>query len=200
MLKKLALAIFIITCAAFAPALAQTGDAAAKQAAIKELVSMINTDNRAEDFVNIMSANFEATEEATVKAMLDERTDLTAADKKSLEATLLGDRRVSVKRFQDKLMQKLDYSATINEIAESVYDKYYTLDEIRDLAAFYKTPTGQKSLKMMTPIAADTMRAVQERLTPKIPLVIKEIEDEDRADIERKINARKPKAKSGANR
>lgn len=198
MLRKLTLTIFMLACALAMTASAQTDAAAEKQAAIKELVALINGDNKATDIVNIMTAQIRQTEDATVKAMLDERPDLTAAERRSIEDALLKDRQDSVKRYQDKLMEKLNYNETINEIAAAAYDKYYTLEEIRDLSQFYKSPTGQKTLKLMSPIAADTMRAMQERILPKIPIILKEIEDEDRLEIQKKINARKPKPKTAA--
>jgi hypothetical protein len=200
MIKKLSLSIFMLTVALLASASAQTVASTEKQAAIKELVSLVNGDNKAEGIINIMTAQMQESEDANIKSVLNEQTNLTAAERKSIEDSLAADKKHSLKRFQDKLMQKLNCSELINEIALVVYDKYYTLEEIRDLNAFYKTPTGQKTLKMMTPIMSDTMQMLQERLLPKIPVIIKELEDEDRQEIEQKINARKPKPKTGADK
>lgn len=198
MIRKTTLTIFLLTCAFLVQAAAQTAATDEKQSAIKELVVLINGDNKAEQMANIMTDQMQSAREATVQSVLDEQTDLSAAERKAIEDSLLSDRKNSIKRYQDKLMQKLDYNAMINEVAYTVYDKYYSLEEIRDLTTFYKTPTGQKSLKMMTAITTDSMRLVQERLIPKIPIVIREIQEEDRLEIEQKINARKPKPKNGA--
>ncbi len=121
---------------------------------------------------------------------------------RSIGTTIIiaGEKKYSFKRYQDKLMQKINFNEMVNEIASTLYDKYFTLEEIRDLNAFYKSPTGQKALKTMTPIAADTMQIMQEQLMPKLMIVFKEITDEDRAEIEQKINARNPKPKKNANK
>lgn len=189
-----------MTFALLASASAQTEASSEKQASIKELIYIINGDNKAEELVNIMTAQMQASQDATIKTILDERTDLTVNERKSIENSLINDKKNSLKRFQDRLMQKLNYNALINEVAYNVYDKYYTLEEIKDLNAFYKTPTGQKSLKVMTPIMSDTMQMIQERLLPKIPIIIKELQEEDRLEIEQKINARKPKPKKKASK
>lgn len=196
MIKKLPFTLFLLTFAFFVNSFAQTDAPTEKQQAIKELVTLINADNKAEELVNVITAQLEQLEDATIKTMLDERTDLTAADRKAVEEILLTDKKESSKRFQAKLMQKLDYTAIIIEISAIVYDKNFTLEEIRDLTAFYRTATGQKSLKMMSPIMTDTMQLLSERLLPKIPVIIKEIEQENRLEIEQKINARKPKPKN----
>lgn len=200
MLKKFTLTIFMLACVMFAQASAQTGSASEKQTAVKELVSLISGDNKIEEMMNAMVPQLQAQQDATLKAALDALTDLTAAEKQALADSIAGDRKYSVKRLMDRMLQKINMNELMNEIAYTVYDKHFTLAEIKDLIAFYKTPTGQKSLKMMTPLLTDTMTAVQEHVMPKMMIVIKEIMDEDRAEIEQKINAQKPKAKkSGGN-
>ncbi|MEP6901453.1 MAG: DUF2059 domain-containing protein [Actinomycetota bacterium] len=200
MLKKIALTFFIVSFALISRANAQTEIAPEKQAAIKELVTLINGYNKAEDLVKIFSRQMETVGEATINAVLEERTDLTAAEKKSLRESLSANQKEMSKRYLDKMMQKLNYNEMINDIASIVYDKYYTLDEIRDLLAFYKTPTGQKTLKTMTPLLTDTLQLTQERLVPKIPVILREIQDEEKQDIEREINARKPKPKKSVSK
>ncbi len=196
MLKKLALTIFMLTCALSASA--QTTTASEKQAAIKELVFLMNGDNKMEEMMTAMVPQMQAQQDATLKSSLDERTDLTAAEKQALAESFVSDRKYSVKRLMDKMMQKLNYNELVNEITSTMLDKYYTLEEIKDLSAFYKTPTGQKALKMMAPVMTDTMTAMQERVMPKIMMVIKEMMDEDKAEIAQKINAKKPRTKKAA--
>lgn len=190
----------MLICALSASAAAQTAASSEKQAVIKELVFLINGDNKMEEMMNAMVPQIQAQQDAAMKSMLDQRTDLNAVERKALEDSLAVDKRYSVKRLMDKMTQKLDYNELINEIAYSVYDKYFTLEELRDLTVFYKSPTGQKSLKMMVPIMTDTMTAMQERVMPKMMLIIKEIMDEDKAEIVQKINARKPRPKKSADR
>jgi uncharacterized protein len=177
----------------FVSAAAQDTISTEKLAAINELMALIKVDDKAEDIVRIMTVQLQTTRAETVKTILDKRTDLTKAEKASLEDEFLKDEKESIRRFQDKLIERLNFSKTVNEISASVYDKYYTLEELKDLIAFYKTPTGQKSLRLMTPIFAETMRQMQERLLPKVPIIMQQLQDEDRKEREQKINARKPK-------
>jgi hypothetical protein len=193
MIKKITLAIFLCAFACLAQASAQTGVSNEKQAAIRELVTLMNAENNAKDFLEVMSAQMDSTRKATVTAMLDERTDLSPAERKALEDALIKDMETMGKRFQARLLEKLDYGAMIDEIAIEVYDRNFTLEEVKDLITFYKTPTGQKLLKLLPAIMRETMQAVQERLIPKIPAIIRELQEEDRREIEQKINSKKPR-------
>lgn len=195
MLKKLIPTIFMLTCALVASASAQTAVSTEKQIAVRELLALISADNNFEDMMKALAPQMQAQQEATLKASLDAQTDLTADQKQALAASFAADPRFSLKRLFDKLTEKFNYNELMNEIAASVYDKHYTLAEIKDLTAFYRTPTGQKSLKLMQPIMSDTMQAMQERLMPKMFAAIKEIADQDKAVIEREINAKTRRAK-----
>lgn len=56
-------------------------------------------------------------------------------------------------------MQRLDQLA---EMLAQVYARNFTVDEIHDLIAFYKTPTGQKLLERQGAIARESMVAGQQ--------------------------------------
>lgn len=198
MLKKLVPTIFMLTCAMLASVSAQTAVPTEKQAAVKELVALMTVDNNLEDMMKAMVPQMQAQQDAAMKASLDAQTDLTAAEKQALADSVGAQSRMSVKRLMDKLTERLNYNEMMNEITYSIYDKHFTLAEIKDLTAFYRSPTGQKLLKTMTPIMSDTMTAMQERVMPKMMTVIKELMDEDKAEIERAINAKKPRAKKPA--
>ncbi|HEX8290084.1 MAG TPA: DUF2059 domain-containing protein [Pyrinomonadaceae bacterium] len=195
MLKKLIPTIFMLTCVMFASGSAQTVVTPEKQAAIKELVALQYGDNNMEDMMKAMIPQMQAQQDATMKASLDAQTGLTAAEKQALAESIGAENKHSIKRLMDRMMQKINYNELVNEIAYSVYDKYFTLEEVKDLSAFYKSPTGQKFLKQMTPIMTDMMTMMHERVMPKMMIVIKEMMDEDKAEIEQKINARKAKPK-----
>jgi uncharacterized protein len=198
MFKKLALAFFLSTFVLLASANAQNDIAPEKQAAIKEIVALMNADNQIEQMVQVFSSQMDDTRRQTVKAILNERTDLSPAEKKQIEDSLLANDKVGFKKYQERLLAKLDYQTVMNEMMLVVYDKFFTLEELKDLLVFYKSPTGQKMLKLMPDIAAESMKVTQEKLLPKLLNALKEIEQEDRRDIEQKIDAKKPRAKKPA--
>jgi hypothetical protein len=198
MVKKLTLTIFMLTCSLLAPASAQTGASSEKQTVLKEFVFLMNGDNKVEETMSALTAQAQASQEATAKSLLDERTDLTAAERQSLENALISDKKNSFKHFFDKLMRRINYNEIMNEILYISYDKHFTLEEIKELNAFYKTPTGQKSIKTTPAIAADMMQMIHERLMPKMQIIMKELQDEERLEIEQKINAKKPRPKKKA--
>lgn len=173
--------------------LAQTTDATEKQKALKELVGLINQNNKAEDFFRAMSVQFSLMNEEIVKATLSERTDLTSAEKKSLEKTLSVDSQKYRKQLEDKLLEKLDFNAMTSEISLSVYDKFYSLEEINDLISFYKTKTGQKTLSLMQPLMLESMRLSQEKMTPKLIKVMEELRQEQKQILAKRLNELKPR-------
>jgi uncharacterized protein len=59
----------------------------------------------------------------------------------------------------------------VSEVAEmmkeapAIYSRHFTAQELRDVAAFYRTPTGQKTLRAMPQIGAEIMAL----LIPRMP-------------------------------
>jgi len=53
--------------------------------------------------------------------------------------------------------------------------KYYTDDELKALTGFYKSPLGQKALRIMPDVMRDAMGAMQSKLGTEIPAIIKRL-------------------------
>jgi hypothetical protein len=198
MIKKLTLTLFLSAFVLLAQANAQNTVAPEKQAAIKEISTLMNADNQFEQLVDVFSAQMDETRRLTIKAIVDERTDLSAADKKQLVDSLLTNDNAAAKKYRERLMAKIDYRAMMDEMLLVVYDKFFTLEELKDLLVFYKSPTGQKMVRLMPDIAAESMKVTQTKLLPKLMDAMKEIEQEDRREIEQKIEAKKPRARKPA--
>lgn len=198
MFKKLTILLFLFTFALLAQANAQDAIAPEKQAAIKEITTLMNSDNQFEQLIEVFSVQMDETRTLTVKAVLNERTDLSAADKKQMTDYLLAGDSVASKKYQQRLMAKIDYRTMMDEMMLVVYDKFFSLEELKDIIAFYKSTIGAKLLKLMPEVAAESMKLTQTKLLPRLLDAMKEIEQEDRRDVEQKLEAKKPRAKKPA--
>jgi hypothetical protein len=59
--------------------------------------------------------------------------------------------------------------------------KYYSVDEMRQLAAFYRSPLGKKALQIQPDLSRDTMAFVQTKLSRELPAVMQRLEAKHRA-------------------
>jgi uncharacterized protein len=66
----------------------------------------------------------------------------------------------------------------INEDMVTLYDKYYTQNEINDFIIFYKSPSGQKFTKVSPDIQKDLMMVMMQKYMPEIQKTIKTKIDE----------------------
>jgi uncharacterized protein len=66
----------------------------------------------------------------------------------------------------------------VNFVTESlkdmpvIYARYFTVDELHDMAAFYRTPTGQKALQRMPKVLGETYGL----LLPRLPSLQQELQ------------------------
>ena len=56
----------------------------------------------------------------------------------------------------DEFMKEMDFSE-ITELTIPVYQKYFTLQDIREMITFYESPVGKKWVSAMPKIMADSM-------------------------------------------
>jgi uncharacterized protein len=63
--------------------------------------------------------------------------------------------------FWDRFDKKMDMHELIEKIIP-VYDKYYTLDDLKAVNAFYESPAGQKILSTLPQVMQESMKIGQE--------------------------------------
>jgi hypothetical protein len=63
--------------------------------------------------------------------------------------------------FWDSFVKEVRSDELI-DLVVPIYDKYYSLEEIRDLTRFYQSPVGQKTIKVLPKLSAEAIDAGQE--------------------------------------
>ena len=80
-------------------------------------------------------------------------------------AQTLSAMKSSVPGVPDSFWTDFQKKLSTNDLQErliSIYDRYFTKDDLRAALAFYQTPSGQKMLSEMPALARDSMAAGQE--------------------------------------
>jgi hypothetical protein len=96
--------------------------------------------------------------------------------------------------YWQKLQQEMDLHSLV-ELCVPVYDKYYTLDDLKAVNAFYESPAGQKVLASRSQIAAECMK-IGQGWGGKIGMkIMEEIKQEKAADEKKQ---EEDKGKTGA--
>jgi len=69
------------------------------------------------------------------------------------------------KIMKEFMMKYMGWDKVKNDMAK-VYAKYYTPQELKELAKFYATPVGKKSVKVLPKIATESMMLSQSKMMP----------------------------------
>jgi len=164
--------LIALTCAAAfagAPSFAFAQDAASAQqaAAVRELMDAM-------DVRTMMTASFTEMEKALPQMMRAQMTavinaDPSASDEKKkaamakVEQVLPGAMDAINRMFRDP--------ALVDEMMAEIgplYARHYNVAELKELAAFYRTPLGRKMLTLSPRLAAESMAAGQKIVAPRL--------------------------------
>ena len=163
-----------------------------KKALIKEILVATDALKNAEAMRTAMSAELERTLLRVLAEAVGNDAKLTEAEREQLRESLSQRARRARQRFEQLLAQKIDYGQLVEEISYEVYDKFFTLEELKDLLAFYRTATGQKTIRVMPQLFAESMTRTNERLTPLIQPLVKEIMEEEMKQRENQAPGSRP--------
>lgn len=120
---------------------AQSKVSASHRAAVEELFAILN-----------LEKNMRDTTSAMLNMMVQQNPSMSSS-------------RDAVQKFLDKYM---GYAAVKDDLI-GLYTREFTESEIKDLIAFYKTPTGKKSLQKMPILTQSAIQISQMRLQEHLP-------------------------------
>ncbi len=78
------------------------------------------------------------------------------------------------KIMKDFLVKYVSWDKVSDDMAK-LYAKYYTTEELRHIKAFYLTPVGQKTLRLMPKLVNEGMQLSQSKIMPHIKEMQEEI-------------------------
>ena len=174
------LMFFLATCCL--QAFAQNTVSPQKRALIKELLEVTEAAKLAESTSQAMMIQMEQEFPKIMEQLIAQQASenkLTPRQRKALEDgyNQFSDRML--KGFREKVFSTINYAELLEQISMELYDKYFTEDELKDMLAFYRTPTGKKTIQVMPKLVTDSMQKSSEIVLPKIMNALNEVIQEE---------------------
>lgn len=155
-----------------------------KRALIKELSDATNSRKTAEEMLNAMLAQTEKLSETLMSDTISSRGDMTIQEQEEHRQKQKATRARINARVKELMAQRIDLTKVLEEVSYTIYDRYFTEGEIKDLIVFYRSPAGKKYIELMPKLVADSMAKTAELITPKLQQILKEIVDEELKNME----------------
>lgn len=156
-----------------------------KQEAIRELLVVTDASKTAMKVMDAMLGEMSRQYPRMAESVVNATPGLTPVQRQKLKEGLGENQARYLMLFQERIKQRIDLGKVMEDISYSLYDKYFSEDEIRDLAAFYKTTTGKKTLSILPQLLTESIQQAGEKLSPAITSIIMEIMAEETERIKR---------------
>jgi hypothetical protein len=149
------------------PAAATAAPDPAKQAAIKNLLDAID----AQKLVSAIGNSAQMQAKQLVPAILsDALSENKTMNDKQKQASVPSLQKNAVPKLVDSAGQVFATDSFRTDAMQAQYDayaKYYTTQEINDLTAFYKSPTGRKFIQVQDQVGRDVVNGLMQKYMPQ---------------------------------
>ncbi|MGH8781588.1 DUF2059 domain-containing protein [Paraburkholderia sp.] len=139
----------------------------AKQAAIKDLLDAIDAQKLVGAIGNSAQMQAKQLVPAILSDALSENKTLTDKQKQASVPTL---QKNTVPKLVDSAGQVFATDSFRQDAMQAQYDayaKYYSTSEIKDLTAFYKSPTGRKFIQVQDQVGRDVVNGLMQKYMPQ---------------------------------
>jgi hypothetical protein len=168
--------VVLLFCLSIAlPTFAQNSLVSKKEALIKELLVLMNASIDTEAMATQMLEGMRG--ELLEIITLGVRYKLTAErtgpiDPKKQEAQISEVSSQIVDRIYVEIKTRINLKEMSDQEEVRAYDKYFTESELKDMIAFYRTPTGKKILSTSSQIFSEVSQSVSAAIKPKVSKLV----------------------------
>jgi hypothetical protein len=167
-MKKLLAALFTILALAVAPVRAEVPPVdPAAAAAARELLDAMKYRDVMDKALEQMRKNVPVMMLQLATNGVNADTKLSETERKAALDKATKDLPTAVAGATEVLADPKLLDDVINAIVP-VYARYFSADELKQMAAFYRTPAGIKMLAIMPQVSAEAQRMGQQVVTPRI--------------------------------
>jgi hypothetical protein len=156
----------------------------AKRALIKELYLATRADKLAESFTNVILTQMERDLPKMISET-PEMADLKTKDREQVQRTIVETSARVFRRFKELMPQRINFAEVMEQMFYPIYDKFFTEEELKDLVAFYKSTTGQKSIEVMPQLMQDAVQRSSQALNAKVMELVTEVMQEEKKNMNR---------------
>ncbi|HWO03104.1 MAG TPA: DUF2059 domain-containing protein [Blastocatellia bacterium] len=164
---------------------AQESATTKKQELIRELLVVTDAANNANKTLDSIVSEMDKQYPNLVEGLADADPSLTPAQRQRAKKMLTENRAQYSKQLMERIKQRVDFGQFVESLTASLYDKYFTEDELNDLISFYKTPTGKKTSTVLPELFAESLQKASEKLSPVLTTIITEMAAEEKERIKR---------------
>ncbi|WP_269531083.1 DUF2059 domain-containing protein [Chitinimonas sp. BJYL2] len=160
---------------------------AEKKQAIQELIDVMNMKAMLPQLLNQIAEQADMGMQAGMEAALKQNNKRDEAEQARLRQQL-NEELPALKQDMRQVLEQANLPALMDEILFEVYGKYFEAAEIRDITAFYKSPTGKKVLVTLPKITGESMQLTMARIMPIVQAQL----EKTQARIKQKVAATQP--------
>lgn len=167
------------------PATATLAEVSAdKRALVDELLELYGSAEVSAPISQMILAQLEPVFGSLVDEVLDSEPGLSPAERERLRNEL-GDFPAFATEFNARFPERVDLEVILRQVYLPLYDAAFEEEELRDIVAFYRSPAGQKMLRVMPAIGEQGMRDTLPRVEPRVMALVGEILAIRRDELER---------------
>jgi hypothetical protein len=173
-MKKIAAVLFAALAFAGAPAMAQSADPAVAAAA-RELFDSMNFRGVTAEAFTQMSRQMPAMMRSGAEQAIRADAKLSDAQRSAKLAELDGKIAAATEMMNKIFGDPAIVDAMIDEMVP-LYARYYTVEDMKAMAAFYRTPTGRKTLTLMPKLMNESMQISQRIVQPRMQKAMQDLD------------------------
>lgn len=162
-----------------------------RTALVKELMEASGGKKQFDDLTSSMLDMQTDTASQAFDAVFADDKTLTAADRAMIKDLMAESINRMMAKSKEFFAEKLNFDKMVENVFTPVYAKHFTDEDLRAMIAFYRTPTGQKTVKEMPQMMSELGISISKTIMPDYMEFMNATIEAEKTAIKQKLKPKK---------
>jgi hypothetical protein len=125
--------------------------------------------------IDIMMSQFQQGFSTGVQDAIKNKDNISEKDKTEIQKIINESMNSFMQKLKEKLLEKMPFQELVKNVYMPVYQKYFTIDEIKEITKFYESRTGSKFVSLVPAIMQEEVTVFNQSYNEKVMQISKEI-------------------------
>ena len=154
-----------------------------EQVVYDKFFQAIGAEQQYNEMIAILQNQYKQVVSLSLQSHLDMLRNATPEKKEAIAQVISESTARTLKRLTDELAKEMPFEELVRNIYIPIYKKHYSLEEIKEITAFFEGPTGKKFVATSPQLMQQASTQLNEQYGAKIQQVSKVISEEEVAKI-----------------
>ena len=188
MKRAMVLLCLMLCCTVLAPRPTRASVESEKFKVFNHFFEVIGAEAQYNQMLAIITTQFSRGFSAAISKQVEKDAKISPENKDKVKALVSTYMQNAMQKMRSRFSKEIPFSDLVKNVYYPVYEKHFTVAELKEVIAFYESPVGKKFVKQTPALMQESVSLLNSQYNAKMLALSQQVAQEELAGLKRELD------------